>query len=282
MDEYRYEPGPDNQARNSVSGNPFGRKAKPENAVKASANAVSYASVFIWLAVGLLISGAIAIAIPYIFAKVTNGFTTNVESLNTTFIVLLVVSIVLMIPSEIVMAVKAVGKNSVAMKIGYFVYVIAMGLLLSSLLLSVYILTYDPSDANAILNPQFIYTVSMSFLISGGCFVIMGIIGKFTKHMNAAIPVVLTAVIGAIIISIVNIFLRVEMLYWIVDFVLFGVILLVTAIDMHNISKIIEKSKGELDGTNLSIYCAYALYVDFINIFIRVIYYVLILTSKKK
>ena len=99
--------------------------------------------------------------------------------------------------------------------------------------------------------------------------------------MNAAIPVVITGFVGVMVMSLVNLFLGVEMIYWIIDFVCFALILLVTAIDMHNIKKIVDSSQG-MNGNNLAIYCAYCLYVDFINILIRVVYYVLLLTSKKK
>ncbi len=282
MDEYRYEPGPDTQAsmNNKSTNSILGKKVKED--VGTSSSDVSMTKVFIWLGIGLLITGVIAFGLPYLFTAITDGFTKNVESISKTVIALFIVSIILMIPSAIVMAVKAGAKNATAMKVGYFVYTIAMGMLLSTLLLGVYVLTYDPTDKNALLNPAFVSTVSMSFFITGGCFVLMAVIGVLTKHMNAAIPVVATAFIGVLIMSIVNFFLRVEMIYWIIDFVVFGVVLLITAIDMHNIKKIVDSSKGALNGTNLAIYCAYCLYVDFINIFIRVLYYVLIVLGKDK
>lgn len=283
MDEYRYEPGPDSQAslNNKSTNSILGKKVK-EDVGATNSSDVSMTKVFIWLGIGLLITGVIAFGLPYLFTIITDGFTKNVESISKTVIALFIISIILMIPSAIVMAVKAGAKNAVAMKVGYFVYTIAMGMLLSTLLLGVYVLTYDPTDKNALLNPAFVSTVSMSFFITGGCFLIMAVIGTLTKHMNAAIPVVGTAFIGVIVMSIVNFFLRVEMIYWIIDFVVFAVVLLITAIDMHNIKKIVDSSKGALNGTNLAIYCAYCLYVDFINIFIRVLYYVLIIVGKNK
>lgn len=281
MEEYRYEPGPDQRASmNGVAKPVVDAHIKKEKVEKAGGE-VSYPKIFAWLGLGLLTTGAIALGIPYIFMAMTKGFTENIEAMMSIYIALFIVSLVLMLPSAIMIGFNVGSRNSTLMKVGYFVYVIGMGLLISTLFVNVYLFTYDSESSTAALNPQFLSTISLSFLITAGCFLLMGLIGHFTKHMNAAIPVVMTAAIGVVIMSIVNVFLRVEMLYWVIDFVIFGVILLVTAIDMHNIRKICERSKG-MNGTNLAIYCAYSLYVDFINILVRVIYYVLILTNRSK
>lgn len=282
MDEYRYEPGPDQQASmNQTQTTTFGSKLKKE--IKThEVGEVSMPKIFVWLGIGLLITAVISLCVPYIVMALTDGFTQNPEIFSGVYIGMLVVSLILMIPSSLMMAFKVGAKNTALMKAGYFIYTVAMGMMLSSLLLVIYAITYNPTEEAAYLNPTFLSTVSMSFFITAGSFLVMGVIGSFTKHMNAAIPVVLTGAIGCLIMSIVNLFLRVDSIYWIIDFVLFGLILLVTAIDMHNIKKIAESSKGLINGTNLSIYCAYCLYVDFINILVRVLYYVLIFTSNKK
>lgn len=281
MEEYRYEPGPDQQASMNAASHPVtGNRFKKEKVVKQAGD-VSMTKIYMWLGIGLLITGAIALAVPYVFAAMTNNFTQDSELFSTVYVVMLVVSLVLMLPSSIMMGFNVGSRKSGLMKAGYFVYVVGMGFMVSSLFLSIYAYTYDPTEANAVLNPAFLSTISVSFLATAGCFILMGIIGSFTKHMNAAIPVVITGFVGVMIMSLVNLFLGVEAIYWIIDFVCFGLILLVTAIDTHNIRKIADSSQG-MNGNNLAIYCAYCLYVDFINILIRVIYYVLILTSKKK
>ena len=70
------------------------------------------------------------------------------------------------------------------------------------------------------------------------------------------------------------------MVYWITDFVIFGIIFVITAIDINRVKKIAEMG-GFSSNTNLAIYCAYTLYVDFINIFLRVLYYVMVSKSRK-
>ena len=281
MEEYRYEPGPDQQASmNAASSSVPGNRFKKEKVVK-QAGEVSMTKVYMWLGIGLLITGAIALSVPYIFAAMTNNFTQASDTFSVVYIAMLIVSLILMLPSSIMMGFNIGSRKTGLMKAGYFVYVVGMGFMVSSLFLSIYAYTYDPTEANAVLNPAFLSTISVSFLSTAGCFILMGIIGMFTKHMNAAIPVVITGFFGVMVMSLVNLFLGVEMIYWIIDFVCFALILLVTAIDMHNIKKIVDSSQG-MNGNNLAIYCAYCLYVDFINILIRVVYYVLLLTSKKK
>ena len=253
---------------------------KKEKVTKVSGE-VSMGKVFLWLGIGLLITGAIALSVPYVFAAVSDGFTKNIDSLSTAFVAMIVISALLMLPSSIMMAFNVGSRKSGLMKAGYFIYVISMGFLVSSVLLTVYVSTFDPFGESTLLNPEFLSTVSSSFLVTAVCFLAMGIIGSFTKHMNAAIPVVITGFAGVFVLSMINFFLGVELIYWIIDFVCFALILLVTAIDMHNIRRIVDSSKG-LQGNNLAIYCAYCLYVDFINIFLRVLYYVLLVSGKRK
>ena len=109
----------------------------------------------------------------------------------------------------------------------------------------------------------------------------MALFGAITKNsLNGLLPIVFTAVIGASIISLVNLLIGSEAIYWIAEFVMFGAMLLITAIDMNNIKKIAMTTEGS--STNVALFCAFNLYVDFIYIFIRVLYYVALFTSNRK
>ena len=70
-----------------------------------------------------------------------------------------------------------------------------------------------------------------------------------------------------------------ESFYWIISLAFFALILLITAWDMRNIKHIAER--GEANGNNVVLYCAYIIYTDFISILLRVIYYLSIAMSKK-
>lgn len=245
--------------------------------VKADQPVLSIGKVFLWMALGLIISGVISLTLPDILGLIYQQDFLASEGALTTYVVMLVASLIVMIPISIIMNIGArkesnKQRSSIGMIIAYVIYAIAMGVLLSSVMLFAYL--YLEGD-----NIAFTKTIATSFLITAACFGVMGILGILFKKMNAAIPVVITAIVGIIVLTIVNIFLQSEMVYWIIDFVLFAVILLSTAIDMHNIYRIAQSGTFKTSN-NLALYCGFVLYVDFMNILIRVIYYVLIATNK--
>ena len=104
--------------------------------------------------------------------------------------------------------------------------------------------------------------------------------------MNGLAIAAIGLVTGALILSLVTwiemLLLGEAMSYtlmWIVNFALFGAMMLITIVDMVRI-KNIANSGGMND--NLSLYCAFTLYNDFIYIFVRVLYYILIIATKNK
>ena len=64
----------------------------------------------------------------------------------------------------------------------------------------------------------------------------------------------------------------------IMSVVILVMVLVVSAIDSYNIKKILEAGQG---GTNIELYCAFSMYSDFIAIFVRVLYLLLILGSRR-
>lgn len=120
-----------------------------------------------------------------------------------------------------------------------------------------------------------IYDIAIAFGITCLCFATMGLVGFFSKaSMKPFILVVIAVSIGLLLLTIVNCFLYFtnyvawEWIDAIVTYGFFGVIMLITMIDMHNIRKIAEK--GE-QSRNLVLYCAFTLYVDFVWILIKVL-----------
>lgn len=244
------------------------QNTQSENVSGTSSVSFSYFKVFLWFALGLAITGVIAFALPDTLVFMANKLSWTEDVLAKVFMIMIIVSAILMIPSSILMAWKAWRPKSALMLVSYIVYAVAMGVLLSSVFLTVYA---DSLESNT----SFIKTVSIAFFVTGGCFLLMGIIGAFTKkNLGILIPLVITLVIGTAVISLVNIFLKSSMVYWITDFVLFGVILVITAIDINRVKKIGENG-GFSSETNLALYCAYSLYTDFISIFLRVLFYIM-------
>lgn len=220
-----------------------------------SSKTFSMIKIYAFMALALLITGLVGYGLPYLLIA------TGAEG---AYLPIMIVSAIVMIPMMIVIQLKAFKKTSKAVPICFFIYAVAMGCLLSSILM-----VFD-------LN-----LVAIAFLISAGTFGVMALFGVITKNsLNGLLPIVFTAVIGASIISLVNLLIGSEAIYWIVEFVMFGAMLLITAIDMNNIKKIAMTTEGS--STNVALFCAFNLYVDFIYIFIRVLYYVALFTSNRK
>ncbi len=250
----------------------------PENtqtkAVKESSGiGLNLSKVFLWMVLGLGITGVVSFFLPDLLVMMSKSFSWTDDTLGKVYIGLIIASAVLMLPSAIMMGLKAWRPKSVLMMIGFIVYALAMGVLLSSVFMVVLSVSSSSTD--------FMQTVGVSFLITAGAFLLMALCGMFTKKsLGVLVPFLIALLLGTLTISLVNIFLKLDWVYWLTDFIIFGVVLVVTAVDVNRAKKIAENG-GFSSENNLAIYCAYTLYVDFINIFLRVLYYVMVARSKK-
>jgi|SRR5574344_290797 len=68
-------------------------------------------------------------------------------------------------------------------------------------------------------------------------------------------------------------------IYWIIEGIFVVLIIISTFLDMYNIKKI--ASYGSSDN-NIALYCALNLYGDFIILFIRVLYFVMLAGGRNK
>jgi uncharacterized protein len=123
----------------------------------------------------------------------------------------------------------------------------------------------------------FLYTsasVAATFFITAGMFAGMSIYAMVTKRDLSKIGNYLfMALIGIIIASVVNLFLRSSVLYWAISLIGVVVFVALTAYDTQKIiawqDQIGERNEGnELTFTRLSILGALRLYLDFINLFL--------------
>lgn len=246
-------------------------QAKTKNKVSSSAN-FSYAKVYLWMTLGLAITGLVAFFLPSLLTLMAKQFSWSGDVLGNVYLGLIIGSAVLMLPAMFLITFKAWQPKSALMTVSYIVYTFLMGVLLSSVFLVVLATSNSHGD--------YVSTIGVSFLITALSFLIMGLVGLFSKrNLGVLLPLLITLCLGSAIISLVNLFLGSPTLYWIVDFVCFGIILIVTAIDMNRMKQLAENG-GLSSDTNIALYCAFNLYVDFINIFIRVIYYVMMAKNK--
>ena len=114
----------------------------------------------------------------------------------------------------------------------------------------------------------------------------MALIGFLGKGRMKGISIAIIGLMSGIILLVFAnlIFMWIfpeafQTLYWVISLAYFAVILLITVWDMRNIKRL--AMRGETSGNNVVLYCAYMIYVDFITILLRVIYYLTIATSRR-
>ena len=116
-------------------------------------------------------------------------------------------------------------------------------------------------------------SIASTFFITAGTFLAMSIIGYTTRiDLSRIGSILLMALIGIIIASVVNIFMHSETLYWIISYA--GVLIFVglTAYDTQEIKGMLAQY-GAVDdmGHKYALLGALTLYLDFVNLFLHLL-----------
>ena len=114
-------------------------------------------------------------------------------------------------------------------------------------------------------------SIAKTFFITTGMFGVMALVGATTKRDPSKMgSILLMALIGLIIASLVNIFLRSSGLDWIIS--LIGVVLFtaLTAYDVQRVKRLATESDlyDDTQVGRLAVISALSLYLDFINLFL--------------
>ena len=121
----------------------------------------------------------------------------------------------------------------------------------------------------------FVYTgtsIVRIFVITALMFGAMGVYGATTKSsLQSAGKYLMMALIGLIIASLVNIFMRSSSLDWLISFVTVGVFTGLTAYDSQKITTAARYAQDNEDFKKVAIIGALELYLDFINIFLALL-----------
>ena len=121
----------------------------------------------------------------------------------------------------------------------------------------------------------FVYTstsVASIFVITALMFGAMSIYGATTKSsLQSAGKYLMMALIGLIIASLVNLFMRSSSLDWLISFVTVGVFTGLTAYDTQKITTAARYAQDNDDFKKIAIIGALELYLDFINIFLALL-----------
>ncbi len=109
-------------------------------------------------------------------------------------------------------------------------------------------------------------SVGATFLVTAGAFAGLSTVGFFTKHdLSAVGRFAIFALVGVIIASVVNMFLRSSGLDWLITMA--GVLLFagLTAYDTQRLKELFRRGEA---AANLPLVGALTLYLDFINMFL--------------
>ncbi|HBD05815.1 MAG TPA: hypothetical protein DCY93_00195 [Firmicutes bacterium] len=233
-------------------------QVKLNNKTAIPSTALNYGKIFLWFGIGILITGVVGFTLPYLLGAIFNG---NGTKINTAYSIMVIISAIATLVLMILIHFNAFRQRSALVVTCYSLYSIAFGILMSSAL----------SFAGAELS-------AYAFLITGGIMLVVGILGSLLGNRVKSVYMLIGALVfGSLIISLVNVFLFNETIYWIASFAIFAAVLLITAVDFANIKRIAQSYPNFDTGT--AIICAYTLYTDFIYIFLRVL---MILAASKK
>ncbi len=240
-----------------------------------STQAFSLAKIFLYVFLGLIITSVICLGLAAIYRYIfsvdyENGVDANMQMTAVVVLIgtLIASSIGIIVLSFVVPIMVHRGKRSVLAPA--IVYTILMGVMLSTI---------------AIFIPW--YILGVTFLITSIIFALMALIALLSKErLNGLAIAAIGLFAGA---GIISLFLWILMLilpagtitwlYWVVMLAAFAGMMFITMWDMNRIKNI--AAEGEMTN-NLSLYCAFILYNDFINILLRVLRIVLLVMGKRK
>jgi FtsH-binding integral membrane protein len=211
------------------------------------ASTVFLAKVFNWMAIGLGLTGLIA------FFTASSGLALSIAASPLFMILLLAeLGLVFFLSARIE---KIQAGTATGLFLGYSV--------LNGLTLSTIFLAYTRAS------------IGGTFLITAGMFGAMAVYGMVTKRdLSGMGSFLFMGLIGIILASVVNIFLKSSSLYWAISVI--GVLVFVglTAWDVQKIKTMGEQGimeQGEGAIRKGAIIGALALYLDFINLFLMLL-----------
>lgn len=224
-----------------------------------SSTTLSIAKVFGYMFAGLLITGLVAFGLAFIFFNWMQSDRDRDTASNVLFFTMIGTAIGIIVMSIVVTFQMRKQKMS-AILIPAIIYAVLMGVMLST-----FVLFLDWR------------LLGGAFLATSLIFGLMALIALLSKgNLNGLAIVGIGLFFGAGIMSLFTWFLSLiyppgtfPTFYWIITLGMFAGMMFITMWDIWRIKKLAEA--GMLTN-NVSLYCAFNLYVDFIYIFIRMLY----------
>lgn len=203
------------------------------------------AGVFGWMFYGLFLTFVAALGF---YLLTVNG----IVPVDVYVTAITVSTIIYLIFSFLATFIMAVSRKKIVSIIIFSIYSLLLGLMLSSIFITATI-------------GEVFYAFGVTSLIFG----VMALYGYFTKRDLSSFGSIITMfLIGALLMSIINLFVASEPVYWIISYVILGVIIGYVAFDVQRIKY--AAREGSLVNS-YPIFLAFNLYTDFISIFLRIL-----------
>jgi FtsH-binding integral membrane protein len=215
-----------------------------DNALVSSESRKFLLNVYNWMAMGLALTAVIAY-----------GVSTSETLLRTIFSNPILFWGIIILQFGVVIGLSAaINKMPVVLAIGaFFLYAALTGLTLSSIFI-----IYTSSS------------IASTFFVCALMFGSVSVFGYITKmDLSGMGTFMFMGLIGIIIASVANIFLKSSMLYWIISYA--GVVIFVglTAWDTQKLKRMSQEVSSDSDqGKKIAVLGALTLYLDFINMFL--------------
>ena len=202
-----------------------------------------FGKTFFWMFLGLLGSAIIAY---YTYAS---GLLFNII-LEGYFNILLIIELVVVLLFSLLFR----KLSATVVGILYFVYAMINGVTLATV--------FAVFELSSII---------YLFVISAVIFAVLGIIGyKTNKDLSSWSPYITVFLIAGLVLSIINLFIiKSSMLDLIIDWLILALFCGITIYDINKIKAL--QNVPDINQEKIYVYCAMQLYLDFINIFLRIL-----------
>ena len=197
---------------------------------------------FLWMFVGLLVTFLTGLYVSTSEVMINNIFS------GSLFYILIILEFVLVI----FFSARVHKMSSTTAKICFLLYSFVSGLTFSAIFIA-----FEVSS------------IIFIFLVSAVIFGIFGLIGyKTSMDLTKVGTYLLMGLIGVILVSIINMFIHSDSLSFVLSILVLIIFMGFTAYDVQKIKRYAESG---VNNETLSVYGAFELYLDFINIFIKLL-----------
>lgn len=202
-----------------------------------------FGKTFFWMFLGLLGSGILA------WYTYSSGLFMDIL-LGDYFYALLIIELL------VVLVFSFLFKKMPPLIVGILYFVYSM---INGVTLSVIFVVFELSSI--------IYLFAISALL----FAVLGLIGYMTnKDLTSWKPYVMVFLIAALLLSIINVFIVKSTTFeLIIDWLILALFFGITIYDINKLKLL--QSDSSINTNKIHIYCAMQLYLDFINIFLRIL-----------